>query len=115
MRERIWRQGEQAAWSVYRDRGYALVARNWRCRLGELDLVLSHGSQIVFCEVKARRSLAQGGGYEAVTIQKQRKLRALAQAFCAEERPRASGYRFDVASVSVGSGRADVHIFEDAF
>jgi putative endonuclease len=69
----------------------------------------------VFCEVKTRRPSHLGGPYEAVTPAKQRKLRALAQAFCAAERPRAASYRFDVASVSVSGGRADVYLFEDAF
>ena len=115
MRERVWRDGEEAAWTAYRDRGYRLIARNWRCPLGELDLVVARGGEVVFCEVKARRPSALGGGFESVTPSKQRKVRALAAAFCASEHPRASRYRFDVASVSVGRDGADVYVFEDAF
>lgn len=115
MRERVWRQGEEAAWRTYRDRGYLLLARNWRCPIGELDLVLARGHEVVFCEVKARRPSALGDPFEAVTEAKQRKLRALAQTFCSTERPRAERYRFDVASVSVRGEAVDVHVFEDAF
>jgi putative endonuclease len=115
VRERVWRHGEEAAWETYRSRGYRLLARNWRCPFGELDLVLTRGGEVVFCEVKARRPSALGGGYESVTPTKQRKVRALAAAFCASERPGASRYRFDVASVSVGPEGADVYVFEDAF
>lgn len=115
MRERVWRDGEEAAWRAYRDRGYRLLARNWRCPLGELDLVLTRGDEVVFCEVKARRPSGLGGPFEAVTRGKQRKLRSLAQAFCSTERPRAERYRFDVASVSMTGGRAEVYLFEDAF
>jgi putative endonuclease len=115
MRERVWRDGEEAAWATYRERGYRLIARNWRCPIGELDLVLARGTEVVFCEVKARRPSALGAGFESVTRTKQRKLRALAQAFCASERPGADRYRFDVASVSIGEGRPDVYVFEDAF
>lgn len=115
MRERVWRDGEDAAWCTYRERGYRLLARNWRCSLGELDLVLARGREVVFCEVKARRPSVLGSGYEAVTATKQRKLRALAQAFCASEHPGGESYRFDVASVSVRDGGADVYVFEDAF
>ena len=50
--------GEDAALAVYVRRGYRLVARNWRCKLGELDLVLVRGDTLVFCEVKARRGSA---------------------------------------------------------
>ncbi len=115
MRERLGRDGEEAAWRTYRQRGYRLLARNWRCPLGELDLVLARGEQVVFCEVKARRSAGLGGPFEAVTPAKQRKLRALAAAFCASRRPRARSYRFDVASVSMGREGLDVYVFEDAF
>ncbi|MGH2692719.1 MAG: YraN family protein [Actinomycetota bacterium] len=115
MRERVWREGEEAAWQNYRERGYRLLARNWRCPLGELDLVVARGRDVVFCEVKARRVSALGGPFEAVNRTKQRKLRALAQAFCSSERPRGDRYRFDVASVSVRSSGIDVYVFEDAF
>jgi putative endonuclease len=115
-REDVWRDGERAAWEVYRRRGYRLIARNWRSPLGELDLVVARGDVLVFCEVKARTSPRLGGPFEAVTAAKQRKLRLLAAAFVAAERPRASDFRFDVASVSIsGRGRPDVHVFEDAF
>ena len=60
------RRGELAAETRYVARGYRVVARNWRCRLGELDLVLARGSALVICEVKTRRGSRYGGGYEAV-------------------------------------------------
>jgi putative endonuclease len=115
VRERVWRDGEEAAWRTYRGRGYRLLARNWRCPLGELDLVVARRGEVVFCEVKARRPSALGGPFESVTPAKQRKVRALAAAFCAAEHPRASRYRFDVASVSIGREGAEVYVFEDAF
>src|SRR5687768_1205527 len=115
MREHVWRAGEEAAWQRYRERGYRLLARNWRCPLGELDLVIARGREVVFCEVKARRPSHLGGPFEAVTPAKQRKLRALAQVFCSTERPAGDRYRFDVASVSILAGGTDVHVFEDAF
>jgi putative endonuclease len=108
--------GEEAAWALYRRRGYRLVARNWRCGLGELDLVVARGSLLVICEVKARRGAAMGGPHEAVTAAKQRKLRQLGQAFLAGARSGGPDLRFDVASVTVrGDGTTSVHLFEDAF
>lgn len=115
-RELLWHESEEAAWQAYRRLGYRLVARNWRCRLGELDLVVARGRLIAFCEVKARTSPGFGGPFESVTAAKQRKVRALAEAFIGARGMRAARYRFDVASVLVSAGgRADVHIFEDAF
>ena len=113
--------GEEAALARYRAAGYRLVARNWRCRIGELDLVLARDGVLVFCEVKCRRGSAFGGPYEAVNMSKQRKLRSVAEAFLGQAFPAGGGagparVRFDVASVTVDrSGRAAVHLFEDAF
>jgi putative endonuclease len=111
----LGRVGEDAALAHYLERGFCLVARNWRCSLGELDLILRRESLLVFCEVKTRRGTALGGPYEAVHAAKQRKVRALAQAFLTQV-PQAAGIRFDVASVILPrSGPPLVHVFDDAF
>jgi putative endonuclease len=114
-RDDVWRAGEWAAWEAYRRRGYRLVARNWRCPIGELDLVVARDDVLVFCEVKARASALLGAPHEAVTPEKQRKVRAVAEAFLGTRR--SSGrFRFDVASVRLGGdGRAEVRVLEDAF
>ena len=107
--------GEQAAGNAYLRRGYRVLARNWRCRLGELDLVVERRGVLVFCEVKSRRGGGFGGGFEAVTWRKRAKLRSLAHAFLQETGFRSDAIRFDVASVESGGRRSDVEIFEDAF
>jgi len=107
--------GEDATAEAYLRRGFRVVARNWRCPLGELDLVLERRGLLVFCEVKTRTGSAFGGGYEAVTWSKRRTLRRLAEAFMATERPDQAAVRFDVASVWLGPRGADVEVFEDAF
>ena len=108
--------GEDASLRRYLDLGFNLVARNWRCPIGEIDLVLSRMGLLVFCEVKTRHGAGFGGGYEAVTWRKQRKLRQLAEVFLLTRRIEPARIRFDVASVSAGPGRAvSVEIFEDAF
>ena len=109
------RAGEDAALRVYEGRGYALVARNWRCPLGEIDLLLLRRGTLVVCEVKTRSGAAFGGGYEAVTWSKRRKLRQLVEALMQQSGSRIRQVRFDVASVWLGGGRADIEIFEDAF
>lgn len=115
----LGRMGEEAALAHYRRSGYRLVARNWRCPLGELDLVLSRGRTLVFSEVKTRRSSALGAPHESVAWKKQRKLRVLAQAFLAElkvPRQEFQEVRFDVASVTPSrQGGATVYVFEQAF
>ena len=109
------------AW--YEARGYEVLARNWSCRDGELDIVLRHGRLHVFCEVKARSSGAFGLPAEAVGPLKQARVRRLAALWFAEvsrgdqgdrgERGAHSGgpVRFDVASVLDG----EVTVIEGAF
>lgn len=115
-KEHVWRRGERAALDHYRARGFRLVARNWRSRIGELDLVVTRDGLVVFCEVKARASSTLGSPFEAVNERKQRKVRSLAEAFLGAAGLRDEACRFDVASVTIdGRGRAKVHVFEDAF
>jgi putative endonuclease len=112
----IGRTGETAALASYLAAGYRVVARNWRCPLGELDLILTRSGTVVFCEVKARSGTSLGGPFDAVTVPKQRKVRRLAEAFLRSSDGGADQIRFDVASVMVRpDGSTAVHVFEDAF
>lgn len=115
-RAEVGRRGEAAAELRYVARGYRVVARNWRCPVGELDLVFARGRTLVICEVKTRRGARFGGGYEAVDGRKRRKLRALAEVFLQRTGAGTLSVRFDVASVWLRpDGSAAVEIFEDAF
>jgi putative endonuclease len=110
------RAGEDAALQRYRTFGYRLIARNWRCALGELDLVVERDGLLVVCEVKARTTATFGAGFEAVGSHKQRTIRRVTEALLAAgvvtpER----GIRFDVASVRLHPRGAEVRVFEDAF
>lgn len=98
--------GEDLAAAWYAERGYEVVARNWRCRDGELDLIVTDGRSLVFCEVKARSSLAFGSPLEAVTHAKRQRIRRLAARWLDEHPGRARSIRFDV--VGVLDGRLDV-------
>jgi putative endonuclease len=112
----LGKTGEDATLAHYRQRGYELVARNWRCALGELDLVVRGGQMLVFCEVKTRRGSGFGGPHDSVHPRKQRKLRLLAEAFLAAHPGLVEDVRFDVASVTTTGGtEPSIHIFEDAF
>jgi putative endonuclease len=109
------RAGEGAAARVYERRGFVVVARNWRCALGEIDLVLLRRGLLVFCEVKTRSGTAFGGGYEAVSWSKRKKLRDLAEVYVGQHGFAHVDVRFDVASVWLSRDRPDVEVFEDAF
>ncbi len=113
MSQALGRTGEDLAAAWYADRGYEIVARNWRCPTGELDLVVRKGRTLVFCEVKSRSSSAFGAPVEAVTPAKQARLRRLAGCWleAGGASARAADLRFDVASVLAG----EIEVIEGAF
>ena len=112
-RRALGTQGEDVAAAWYVGRGYEVVARNWRCREGELDLIVRNGRTYVFCEVKTRTSDRFGAPVEAVTRDKQMRIRRLAARWLEDGAPGpAKDIRFDVASVK---GPRDVEVVEGAF
>lgn len=98
-RQRLGTRGESLAASWYEDRGYRVVARNWRAGRGELDLVLRRGRTLVFAEVKTRSTWTFGSPALAVGLAKQEQLRSLALRFLEQHPQRASELRFDVVCV----------------
>lgn len=81
-RRRLGRLGEEAAVAALRSRGYRILERNVRLRRGEVDVIAEEHGDLVFVEVKARRSEAYGTPAEAVSPRKQRAVAALAAAYC---------------------------------
>lgn len=98
-RQALGARGEALAAAWYVDNGYEILDRNWRCRHGELDLIVTNGVQVVFCEVKTRSSTVFGTPAEAVTYAKQRRLRQLAAEWIGQAERRPRRVRFDVAAV----------------
>jgi putative endonuclease len=115
-RRRLGIAGEDAVAEWYEAAAYEVLDRNWRCREGELDLVVRRETTLVFCEVKTRASTRFGAPVEAVTATKQRRLRTLASRWLAEHDARRRTLRFDVASVTRASdGELVVEVLEGAF
>ena len=97
--------GERQAASYLVELGMVVLDRNWRCELGELDLVLRDGDVLVFCEVKTRATAAFGSPLESVTPAKVARLRRLAARWVAEHGLRVPELRLDVVGVQLD--RAD--------
>lgn len=98
-RRRVGTRGEDLAAEWYARRGYEVLARNWRCSAGELDLVCRRGGTVVVCEVKTRRTGAFGPPQEAVTASKRLRIRRLAARWLRTTHTRCAEVRFDVAAV----------------
>jgi len=105
------RSGEDRAAALLIDRGYAIVERNYRCRVGELDLVARDGDTLVFVEVRSRADGAHGSALDTVGGAKQRRIARVAAHYLAARHPTARACRFDV----VGITGDDVVLVQDAF
>ncbi|HWM34670.1 MAG TPA: YraN family protein [Pseudolysinimonas sp.] len=97
-KDELGMRGERIAERHLIARGFVLLDRNWRCPLGEIDLVLRDGDETVFVEVKTRSSTAFGHPLEAITVAKLARLRRLAGAWC-EAHPGAGRIRIDAVAV----------------
>jgi putative endonuclease len=95
----LGRRGELVAASWLEKHGYTVLERNWRCRIGELDLVARRGSVTVFAEVKTRTSVAYGHPFEAINPAKARRLRQLSVEWCRRNGPGIEDIRVDAISV----------------
>lgn len=94
--------GETAAAAHLNRHGYSIVARGWRCAVGELDLVAQHDQQLVFVEVRTRRGSSLVSPEESITPTKQARLIALAHAYLDVHNLSAdSAWRIDVIAVVI--------------
>ena len=109
------REGEAAAEALLAAKGYAIVARNYRTRGGEVDLICRHGDTVVFVEVKTRAAGARGRPEEAVTPAKQGRIVRAASLFLSERDWWGRPCRFDVVAVSRCDGRLAATHIADAF
>lgn len=103
--------GEDRAVALLRDAGFVIVERNYRCPLGEIDVVARHGELLVFVEIRTRSRGDMGSALETVSLAKQRRIARVAEHYLATRKPRAAGFRFDVIGETAGKV---VHV-RDAF
>jgi len=100
----LGRLGEDIAAEHLQRQGLVLLSRNWRCRRGELDLVLTDGIRLIVCEVKTRSGRGFGNPAEAVTKHKASTIRLVTRYWLAEHRMRWCEVRFDVVAVQCRPG-----------
>lgn len=103
-RRDLGRWGEDLAAQHLQDQGLVLLGRNWSCREGELDLVLTDRRRVVFCEVKTRSGTEYGTPAEAVTPEKAGRVRQAAQRWLAAHGFGWCRTRYDVVTVLARDG-----------
>ncbi|GAA5317834.1 MAG: YraN family protein [Candidatus Pelagadaptatus aseana] len=107
---------EQAAEHFLQQQGLTTLKKNFRCKLGEVDLIMRHGSCLVFVEVRYRKQNYFGSGSETVTASKQQKLIRTAQYFLQKhDKNNIHPCRFDVVSISGDLNQPDIDWLENAF
>ncbi|MBU0989613.1 MAG: YraN family protein [Proteobacteria bacterium] len=107
--------GEGLAFKKIKRLGYKKIVRNYRCPLGEVDLIAKDGETLVFIEIKTRRGRSIGYAKEAVNAKKRRQLSKVALAYmksnnCAEVKA-----RFDVVAICLGGGEPEIEVIKNAF
>ncbi|MFU0833117.1 MAG: UPF0102 protein GXX17_05260 [Oscillospiraceae bacterium] len=109
--------GEQYAAEYLQSKGFRILARNYRSRFGEIDIIAENGQYIIFAEVKTRESFSLVGPEEAVTPAKQNKIAKTALMYL-KKQPTRLQPRFDVIGVVTsknGNQVLSLHHIENAF
>jgi putative endonuclease len=114
-RVELGKTGEDLACRELERRGYVIIARRYRLRGGELDIIARDGHTLVFVEVKARIGHDFGEAAEAVTVPKQRRIAQLALQYVARSRSHDCPCRFDVVAIHLDAGRPVIEVFQNAF
>ena len=103
--------GEQKAVEFLKRRKYKILERNYKNKIGEIDIIAQQKKKMIFVEVKTRSSLQYGNPAEAVNYHKQKKIRQVAECYLQQNKLEDADMRFDVIEVLDG----DVNYIEDAF
>ncbi|MBT8407491.1 MAG: YraN family protein [Deltaproteobacteria bacterium] len=108
-------EGEQLAARHLKRLGYRIVCRNYRCPLGEIDIIARHRGVLVFVEVKSRKGAGRGSPKWAVTSAKQHKLSQVAWYYLQKQDLTETNARFDVVTISWLQGSPHLEVIENAF
>jgi len=115
-RQVLGKQGEDLAVQELRRRGYAILARRYRTRFGEIDIVAEEAGAVIFVEVKARRSTKYGTASDSVPSWKQRRIAAMALDYLARTNRLERPARFDVVAIDgIGTRKPNLQLIRNAF
>ena len=107
--------GEDLAARYLEKNGFKIIERNYRFERGEIDLVAEEGQELVFIEVKLRRSIAYGLPEDAVTEEKQEQVHTVADGYLFEHNIDDRPIRFDVIAIEERKGNTEIRHIRDAF
>jgi putative endonuclease len=116
-RERLelGKRGEDLALRKIQALGYRCVSRNYRCSLGEMDLIARDGDTLVFLEIKTRKGKTLDYAKEAIDGRKRRQLSKVALAYMKANNCCDVKSRFDVVAINLRRGKEEIEVIRDAF
>ena len=109
------KEGEKIAAAYLEKNGYRIIEINFRCPIGEIDIVAKDKNDLVFVEVKTRKSIALGYPEQAVGIRKQKKMSQLALWYMQKRKIADTNARFDVVAISLIPEYNEVKLIKNAF
>ena len=107
--------GEKAATAFLKRSGYSILHKNFKCKLGEIDLIAKDGRVIVFVEVRTRFTSTYGSPIESILWRKRKKITMLANFYITKFGLENENFRFDVVSVTKDDGHLNIELIKDAF
>jgi len=107
--------GEDLARERLKDCGYRILTTNYRCPLGEIDLIARDGDVLVFVEIRTRKDTSPGSVKETVNSRKQRQISKVALAYMKSNNLWGSKARFDVVAIGLLDGKREIEIVKNAF
>lgn len=109
------KKGEKIAAKYLEKNGYRIIEANFRCPIGEIDIVAKENNDLVFVEVKTRKSIVLGYPEQAVGIRKQKKMSQLALWYIQERKIADTNVRFDVVAITINPENNEVRLIKNAF
>ena len=109
------KEGEKIAAAYLKKNGYRIIEINFRCPIGEIDIVAKEKDDLVFVEVKTRKSIALGYPEQAVGIRKQKKMSQLALWYMQKRKIADTNARFDVVAITLIPENNEVKLIKNAF
>ena len=109
------KEGEKIAAAYLEKSGYRIIEINFRCPIGEIDIVAKDKNDLVFVEVKTRKSIALGYPEQAVGLRKQKKMSQLALWYMQKRKIADTNVRFDVVAITLIPDNNEVRLIQNAF
>ena len=114
-KKEIGQKGENLAVAYLQNLGYKVLERNYRCKLGEVDIIALDNDTLIFIEVRTRSSLDFGLPQESINRRKRHQISKVALEYMTRKKLKNTPARFDVVAVSLEPGKEKVDLIKDAF